>query len=128
MEYLVDNNRLEADCIEKFEETGTLSHMLIVELARYEEERTREGRTLPKWEPPKRPRLKETDAERHIAFSQEQRRALADNAGDSKRAAETEPSREPWRRAAESEGRLIISRSVKRDITQVRQSREGNKI
>ena len=81
---MVNNDRIDAGCIQEFEETGTLSHMLTVELARYEEEMTQAGKILPKWEPPKRPRLKETDAERQIAFTQEQRRAIGKNDGDSK--------------------------------------------
>ena len=85
-----------------------------------------EGRILPKWEPRKRPRLKETDAERQIAFSQEQRRAITENVGDSKRTAEDKLGKVPWIRAAESKDRMIVSRSAKRSIARVRQSKERN--
>ena len=83
-----------------------------------------EGKILPKWEPRKRPRLKETDAERQIAFSQEQRRARMENVYDSKRAAEDKLSKGPGRRAADSEDRMIVSRSVKRNRSRVRQSED----
>ena len=56
-----DDDRFDVGRIPKFEMTGTLSHMLTVELARYEEEMTQAGKILPKWEPPKRPRFRETN-------------------------------------------------------------------
>ena len=123
---MVDSNRLDAGCIGKYEDTGTLSHRLIVELARFEEEMAQEGRILPKWEPRKRPRLKETDAERQIAFSQEQRREMAENVGDNKRTAEDDLGKVPCRRAAESKDRRIVSRSIRRSISRVRQSKDRN--
>ena len=43
VEYLVDSNRLDAGCIGINEDTGTLSHRLIVELARFEEEMAQEA-------------------------------------------------------------------------------------
>ena len=58
------------------------------------------------------------------AFSQEERRAIGKNDGDSKRAAESESDKRPRRRAADPEDRMVVSRSVKRYISRERRSKD----
>ena len=84
-----------------------------------------EGRILPKWEPPTRPRLKETEAERQIAFSQEQRRAQSDRVTDTK-TAEDRSDRRPMSGAGNVEDRLIVSRSAKRSRPRERRNKESS--
>ena len=45
IEYLRDGNRVDPGCIKQLEETGTLPHMLITDLARYEDEMISESKT-----------------------------------------------------------------------------------
>ena len=45
IEYLRDGNRVDPGCIKQLEETGTLPHMLIADLARYEDEMISESKT-----------------------------------------------------------------------------------
>ena len=74
IEYLKDWGKLNSVEIKSFDDSGTLSHMLMLQLSRFEEEMRASKKRLPEWKPRKEPHLKETDAERQIAFSQEQRR------------------------------------------------------
>ena len=74
IEYLASWGRLSTGETKNFDESGTLSHMLILHLSHFEEELRANKKRLPIWEPRKMPKLTETDAERQIAFSQEQRR------------------------------------------------------
>ena len=67
--FLSSHNRLDATRIGTFDDTGTLSHLLLLLLAKFEDECGK----LPPFKV-ERPYLEETDAERRTAFSQEQRR------------------------------------------------------
>ena len=67
--YLEEHSRLDAVPISDFDNTGTLSHLLMLHLVRFEEE----SDELPPLNL-KCPYIEETDAERKAAFSQDQRR------------------------------------------------------
>ena len=87
IEYLMSWGRLDTVEIQDFDGCGTLSHLLILHLALFEEEMRACDKRLPIWKPREKPDLKETDAERQIAFSQEQRRKKA-NGGEQRTSAE----------------------------------------
>ena len=95
--------------------------MLIGVLARYEDEMRQEGRILPICGSSERPLLKETDAERQIAFCQEQRRAGVMVAVDNKRVVK-DNAKGPLRRLVSSEDRVKVAISVKRSISEVRRN------
>ena len=78
--YLNDHARINPLQIEKFDETGTLSHLLILYLAQFEKEMKNLEKTLPPQEIHPQSELSENDAERQTAFSQLQfRRAKAES-------------------------------------------------
>ena len=79
MAYLTDHARLNQLQIAKFDETGTLSHLLMLYLAQFEREMKNLEKTLPPEEIKPESELSENDAERQTAFSQQQfRRAKAE--------------------------------------------------
>ena len=140
IEYLMSWGRLNAVKISSFEECGTLSHLLILHLSLFEEEMRASNKRLPKWEPRKKPDLKETEAERQIAFCQEQRRKKI-KAGDERTLAEkmeNKDNRPESRARAGSESvksqhshdspKISVSRSIKRSRSYREQRKRGPKI
>ena len=119
-------DRLSTVEIKNFDDSGTLSHMLILHLSLFEEEMNASNKRLPIWEPRKKPILKETDAERQIAVSQEQRRRKAKEGDDhtsvenvehkadrpKSRVRSVSEREKPQRRGKSS--KISVSRSIKR--------------
>ena len=82
VEYLKSWGKLGKVKLKDYDDSGTLSHILMLHLALFEDEmRATDGR-LPEWKARKIPNLEETDAERQIAFTQEQRRRKVKEAHD----------------------------------------------
>ena len=80
MTYLADHARLNPLQIGRFDETGTLSHLLVLLLSQFEVEMKDAKKSLPPEETKPVSELSENDAERQTAFSQQQfRRVKAGN-------------------------------------------------
>ena len=75
MAYLESHARLDAQCVQEFDDSGTLSHLLLLFLARFETELKADKKQLPPEERGEPSELEEDDAERQTAFSQQQKRA-----------------------------------------------------
>ena len=73
VDYLITQGKLEPNAVDEFDKTGTLSHFLLLNLARLEKTLKKRGRRLP---PHAKviEKMPETEAERQTAFSQLQRR------------------------------------------------------
>ena len=78
--YLSDHARLNAAQIDRFDEKGTLSHLLVLFLSQFELDMKDAKKSLPPEEIKPISELSENDAERQTAFSQQQfRRVKAGN-------------------------------------------------
>ena len=80
VEYLKSWGKLGKVKLKDYDDSGTLSHILMLHLALFEDEMRATGGRLPEWKARKIPNLEETDAERQIAFTQEQRRRKVNEA------------------------------------------------
>ena len=140
IEYLKDWGKLNTIDIKSFDDSGTLSHLLMLQLARFEEETRASKKRLPEWKPRKEPQLKETDAERQIAFSQEQRRRKAKEEEDCTQLQKVEHRDDrPKSRAGSGNRRdkqslrevrheFSVSRSIKRSRSSEHQKKHEPKI
>ena len=73
--YLIDNARFKPESFQDFDDTGTLSHLLMLLMIEFEEELALANKKMPIVTPMRVHTLLETDAERQTEFSQELRRS-----------------------------------------------------
>ena len=73
-EYLIKHRRIDRRSLGAFDSSETSSHLLLLELARFEEDASRMGHVLPSWQVQRSPQSQQTDSENIVAFSQLQYR------------------------------------------------------
>ena len=73
-DYLIKHRRIDRRMLDAFDRTGTLSHLLLQELAKFEEDASKMGQILPSQQIQRSPQSQRTDPENIVAFSQLQYR------------------------------------------------------